>query len=295
MNSIDKIVLPFKWSEFGSWFSTCNPPGLAGQFGTLAINDLAFTAGNHNLDGIRIEVELCFKPGVAKEVFLCGFLADLEHLQLFEPFVGNPDSDDAIYHACQKIRTHPGVAEVVELFLPEAGWVLPSIWRFLIQSLGLRPKKSIHMPDIIVMALVKDENLPLLFASKPFDYYGNARRLKEELLLEDFFRQLHVDEGTSEAEVQRAYILHCRDSQAFWLRGQHRLISKDKIRSIASGRATSSGQKNSSSAGKAISFFVLQRFQMPATDTRRQSSGTVATGVPGGLAPAVRAMCRGYP
>lgn len=219
MNSLDKIVLPFKWSDFGSWFSTCNPPGLVDRYGTLAINDLAFTAGNHSLDGIRIEAEFCFKPGVAKEVFLCGFLADLEHLQLFEPFVGNPDSKDEVYHACQKIRTHPGITEVVELFLPEAGWVLPSIWRFLIQSLGLRPKKSIHMPDIIVMALVKDENLPLLFASRPFDYYGNARRLKEELLLEDFFRQLHVDEGTSEAEVQRAYILHCRESQSFLAQG----------------------------------------------------------------------------
>ncbi len=214
MNLIDKIVLPFKWSEFGSWYTKYRNVNPEGSSGSLRITDLAFAAGKRGLEGIRIEVELNLECNVPKELCLCGFLADLEHEQLFEPFIGNPDNAESVYHASRLIKPHPGFKEVIELFIPEAGWVLPSIWRFLIQSLGLRPKRQEHMPDIFVFAMAPGVEGPLLTASSPFDYYGNAERLKEEMLLGEFFRQLQLDESASESEVQRAYIQHCRDSQA---------------------------------------------------------------------------------
>ncbi len=213
MNIIDKIVLPFKWSEFGSWYQRFQSVNSEGASGYLKITDLAFSAGKRGLEGIRIEVELNLEHNVPKEICLCGFLADLEHEQLFEPFIGNPDNAEEVYHASRVIKPHPGFKEVVELFIPEAGWVLPSIWRFLIQSLGLRPKGNEHMPDIFVFAMAPGGEVPLLTASRIFDYYGNAERLKEEMLLGEFFRQLKLDESASESEVQRAYIQHCRDSQ----------------------------------------------------------------------------------
>ena len=213
MNDLDRVVLPFKWSEFSKWFSQYRQVAYSGTHGFLAINDTAFSAGHHRLEGISIVVELCFNDTFAREVYLCGFLADLEHQQLFEPFIGNPDSSDNCCFACRKLTVHPGVVEVHNLFIPEAGWVLPSIWRFLIQSLGLRPKGQVRMPDIVVFAIASEVPGPLLFGTLPFDYYGQAKRLKEELLLGEFFRQLHIDEHASESEIQRAYILHCRDSQ----------------------------------------------------------------------------------
>lgn len=214
MNVIDKLVLPFKWSEFGSWLTNYRQVALASPYGSLSINGTTFSAGSKGLDGINISVELCFNEAVAPEIYLCGFLADLEHQQLFEPFIGNPDSGDTSYHACRKVGVNPGIIEAHSLFIPEAGWVLPSIWRFLVQSLGLKSKNRAQMPDIVVLALSPGQPGPLLFGSQPFDYYGEARRFKEELLLGEFFRQLHVDANAPEGEIQRAYILHCRDSQS---------------------------------------------------------------------------------
>ncbi|MDD3148905.1 MAG: hypothetical protein PHD82_16550 [Candidatus Riflebacteria bacterium] len=213
MNVIDKIVLPFKWSEFGVWYKKFRQICLNDTSGSLEISDLCFVAGRRGLEGIKIEVELHLEHNIPKEVFLCGFIADLAHEQLFEPFIGNPDSTDEVYHASRIIKPHPGFKEVVELFIPEAGWVLPSIWRFLIQSLGLRPKGHESMPDIFVFAMAPGSEAPLLMASRSFDYYGNAARLKDEMLLEEFYRLLKLNEAASETEVQRAYINHCREMQ----------------------------------------------------------------------------------
>ena len=213
MGILKKFVLPFRWREFGSWFSKNSSVRSNNDLGSLEIKDLYFSAGQRNLNGIKIEVDLKLSQNLPEEIFLCGFLADLEQLRLFEPFIGNPDSSDECYHAHRKITATPGKSETFELFIPEAGWVLPSIWRFLIQSLGLRPKGEERMPDIVVFAFAPGGEVPLLFATKPFDYYGNTQRLKEKLMLGDFFRLLNLNENAPEAEVQRAYIHRCRDLQ----------------------------------------------------------------------------------
>lgn len=227
MSSLKKFVLPFKWREFGSWFSKNGSARSRNDLGSLAIKDMYFTAGQRNLNGIKIEVDLKLSRNIPNEIFLCGFLADLEQLQLFEPFIGNPDSSDETYHASRKIITTPDKAETFELFIPEAGWVLPSIWRFLIQSLGLRPKGQERMPDVIVFAFAPGGEVPLLFATRPFDYYGNTQRLKEKLILGDFFRLLNLTEDAAEADVQRAYIHRCRDLQATEDLAEEAVVSKN--------------------------------------------------------------------
>lgn len=212
--NILKMVLPFKWRDFGVWFSRNSSLRSENEHGALKIEDLCFATSHHNLSGIRIVAELkLFRPDF-ENIFLCAFLADMGHMQLFEPFVGNPDSGEGSFFAGMKVSPKPEKTGSYELFLPEAGWVLPSIWRFLVQSLGLRPKGHERMPDIIVFAFEPGSMRPLLFAVKPFDYYGNAQRLKEEVMLDDFFQFLNLAPDASEAEVQRAYILSCRDFKA---------------------------------------------------------------------------------
>lgn len=212
--NILKMVLPFKWRDFGVWFSKNSSVKSENEHGVLKINDLCFATSHHNLNGIRIGVEFGLLRPYLNDVFLCAFLADMGQMQLFEPFVGNPDSGDGSFFASMKVAPAPEKKRNYELFLPEAGWVLPSIWRFLVQSLGLRPKGHERMPDIITFAFEPVSMRPLLFAAKPFDYYGSAKRLKEEVMLDDFFQFLNLAPDASEAEVQRAYILSCRDFKA---------------------------------------------------------------------------------
>ena len=70
------------------------------------------------------------------------------------------------------------------------------------------------MPEIIVFGFSQqDSQKPVLFAKQPFDYFGNARRLKEELAVKDFFKLLNVAPNASESEIQRAYISRCREFQ----------------------------------------------------------------------------------
>ncbi len=209
--NILKMVLPFKWRDFGAWFSGHGRVTSENAHGELNISDLCFATSHHNLSGIRIGVDLKFLRSDCENIFLCAFLADLGQMLLFEPFVGNPDSGEGSFFAGMTVSPTPGKKCRHELFLPEAGWVLPSIWRFLVQSLGLRPKGHERMPDVIAFAFEPVGMQPLLFATTPFDYYGNAHRLREEIMLNDFFQFLGLAPDAGETEVQRAYILHCRD------------------------------------------------------------------------------------
>lgn len=214
MNLSKRLVLPFRWREFKDWFAKFRNVTSENDTGKLTIRDMYFSAGSRNLEGIKIELDLkVFDPQLT-ELFVCAVLADLTHMQLFEPFIGNPDHFNEDYQGSRLVKPTSGRIECVELFIPDQGWVLPSIWRFLVQSLGLRAKGGEHMPDILVFVFKPDCEWPLLFATRPFDYYGNAQRLKEELMLGDFYRLLNLNDGASENEVQRAYILSCREYQA---------------------------------------------------------------------------------
>lgn len=214
MNYTERFVLPFRWREFGSWFSRAGGVLSENNSGRLKINGIDFAAGNRKLEGIRIKVELTVDDLAVKEAFLCAFLADLQHKELFEPFIGNPECFGEEYIAGKAVKPRHGALEDHELFIPEQGWVLPSIWRFLVQSIGLRHKGGQRMPDIVVFAFRPGSTSPLFYASQPFDYFGNAQRLKEDLVLGDFFSLLNLPAETDEAEVQRAYIHCCREHQS---------------------------------------------------------------------------------
>jgi hypothetical protein len=56
-------------------------------------------------------------------------------------------------------------------------------------------------------------SLPVLFATQSFDYFGSAQKLKEQLVLGDFFSLLHLPAEADESEIQRAYIMSCREQQ----------------------------------------------------------------------------------
>jgi hypothetical protein len=136
-------------------------------------------------------------------------------MELFEPFIGSPDCFASIGLSGKFLHARPGQEEPVELFIPDQGWILPSLWRFLVESLGLKKKEKARMPEILILAFQSASTSRLLtYATKPFDYFGNANRLKEEIALRQFFSLLNVDEAASEAEIQRAYISTCREFQA---------------------------------------------------------------------------------
>lgn len=208
------LVLPFKWRGFNTWFSKFKSVTSENEVGKLVIRDLHFAAGTRSLEGIKIDVDLKVNDPNRSELFLCAFLADLTHLELFEPFIGNPDRFNQEYHGTRMIKPIVGRSESYELFIPEQGWILPSIWRFLVKSLGLHKKGGERMPDILVFAFSRNIDEPVLFATKPFDYYGNARRLKDDLMLGEFYRLLNLRQGASESDIQRAYVMSCCELQA---------------------------------------------------------------------------------
>ena len=213
MVDTERFVLPFKWREFGKWFSTLGPIAEANQ-SQLQIKDIHFEAGERRLEGIRIMASLQIKGNLPKDVYLLTFLADMESLELFEPFFGSPDRLSDTGLSGRFLRLMPQRTLDVELFIPDQGWILPSIWRFLVQSIGLHKKERAKMPEIIVFAFeTGGEQKPILFASMPFDYFGNANRLKEEIALKDFFKLLDLSPDATEADVQCAYISSCREYQ----------------------------------------------------------------------------------
>lgn len=227
MVDTERFVLPFKWREFGKWFSTLGPVTKSNQK-QLEIKDIHFEAGERRLEGIRIIASLQLQGELPKDVFLLTFLADMETLELFEPFFGSPDSLADVGLSGRFVRLMPEKTLDVELFIPDQGWILPSIWRFLVQSIGLKKKEDARMPEIIVFGFeTGNSGRPILFASKPFDYFGNANRLKEEIALKDFFRLLDLTPEAAEADIQRAYISRCREFQTDCGSGYPReLISK---------------------------------------------------------------------
>lgn len=213
MVDTERFVLPFKWREFGKWFSTLGPVTESNQK-QLQIKDIHFEAGERRLEGIRIIASLQLESPLPKDVYLLTFLADMETLELFEPFFGSPEQLSDVGLSGRFIRLIPEKTLDVELFIPDQGWILPSIWRFLVQSIGLKRKEDARMPEIIVLGFeTGGNNRPILFASQPFDYFGNANRLKEEIALKDFFRLLDLSHDAAEADVQRAYISRCREFQ----------------------------------------------------------------------------------
>ncbi|MFZ5950898.1 MAG: hypothetical protein ACOYXC_09340 [Candidatus Rifleibacteriota bacterium] len=212
MVDTERFVLPFKWREFGKWFSTLGP--INNNQEKLEIKDIHFEAGEKRLEGIRIMASLQIQTEMPADIFLLTFLADMETLELFEPFFGSPDRLADVGLSGRFVRLEPGKTLDVELFIPDQGWILPSIWRFLVQSIGLKKKESSRMPEIIVFGFeVGKTSRPFLFASQEFDYFGHANRLKEEIALKDFFKLLNLSPDASESDVQRAYISCCRDHQ----------------------------------------------------------------------------------
>lgn len=214
MNYSERFVLPFRWREFGGWFASVGQVPVENDTGNLRICDASFSFGNRRLDGIKVNVEFSVTDPKIEEIFLCTFLADLQSKELFEPFIGNPERFGEEYAAIKCFKPKPGAVEQRELFIPEQGWVLPSIWRFLFQSMWLQRKVEQRLPDIIVFALLPGQPRPLMYATKPFDYFGNTLRATEELLLREFMALLKLPPEASESDVQRAYILSCREYQA---------------------------------------------------------------------------------
>lgn len=212
MIDTERFVLPFKWREFGKWFSTLGAITEKSN-SQLEVKDVYFEAGDKRLDGIRVVTTLNLSEENSKDLFMITFLADMETLDLFEPFFGNPDKTKEFGLSGRFVRASPGKSCDVELFIPDQGWILPSIWRFLVESVGLRKRDDARMPEIIVFGFEagSKSQTPLFFARKPFDYFGNARRLKEQMALSDFFRLLNVSAFAPEEEVQRAYIVRCRE------------------------------------------------------------------------------------
>lgn len=213
MEYTERFVLPFRWREFGSWFASAGRVTSENKSGRLRIVGAEFAAGQRKLDGIKVKVELITDNVAGKGMFLCAFLADLHHNELFEPFIGNPERFAEDYVSGRFVELCHGASEEHELFIPEKGWVLPSIWRFLFQSIGLRQKSSERMPDLLVFAFKPGVSLPVLFATQSFDYFGSAQKLKEQLVLGDFFSLLHLPAEADESEIQRAYIMSCREQQ----------------------------------------------------------------------------------
>ncbi|MGM0599805.1 MAG: hypothetical protein ACQETH_08310 [Candidatus Rifleibacteriota bacterium] len=209
----ERFVLPFKWRDFGNWFSTLG--SIKEKNNTeIEIKDIFFEASETRLEGIRIITSLKPADNFPDSVFLITFLADMETLELFEPFIGSPDHIADFALSGRFVNLSDGKEEKTELFIPDQGWILPSIWRFLVQSVGLKRKTETKMPEIIVFGFSKqDKQKPLFFARKPFDYFGNARRLKEELALRDFFRLLQVSPNAAKSDVERAYVSRCRELQ----------------------------------------------------------------------------------
>lgn len=207
----ERFVLPFKWRDFGKWFSTLGSIKEQNKI-KFKIKDIFFEASESRLEGIRIITSL--KPGnnIADSIFLITFLADMKTLELFEPFIGSPDHIADFALSGRFVNLSEKKEQKIELFIPDQGWILPSIWRFLVQSVGLKKKTETRMPEIIVFGFSqKDNQKPVLFARKPFDYFGNAQRLKEELAIKDFFRLLNVGPDATESEIKRAYFSRCKE------------------------------------------------------------------------------------
>ncbi|GAB4268282.1 MAG: hypothetical protein Kow0029_03540 [Candidatus Rifleibacteriota bacterium] len=209
----ERFVLPFKWREFGKWFSTL---GVINDQGDpiLKIREIFFEAGEKRLEGIKIKVSFRGIEKKPKDFYLVAFLADMISLTLFEPIVGTPADFPEIGLSGKYVKSLSYEAIDLELFIPDQGWILPSIWRFLIQGMGLRRKDDARMPEIIVFAFESGNPKPIAFASKVFDYFGNARKLREDLALRDFFRLLNVHPDAPEHEIQRAYVARCREFHA---------------------------------------------------------------------------------
>ncbi|NCB37995.1 MAG: hypothetical protein EOM80_04425, partial [Erysipelotrichia bacterium] len=118
MEISNRFVLPFRWSEFGSWFSRLGSVSSESAAGSLAIKRLCFSADTGNLEGIKVEVELNMRSIAPSEVFLCAFLGDLYRKELFEPFIGNLAKFHENYHGISKVRPKSGGAEIHELLIP---------------------------------------------------------------------------------------------------------------------------------------------------------------------------------
>jgi hypothetical protein len=213
MLDAERFVLPFKWREFGKWFSALNQTEVKTDV-QLNIEDIFFEASEHKLEGISVTTRFCSFSKQTQGFFLITFLADMRSLQLFEPFIGNPDCFGEIGLSGRYTVVEPMQEERLELFIPDQGWILPSIWRFLVQSVGLRKKTRPRMPDILVIAFSTSPKIKFLcYKTREFDYFGNANRLKDEIALRDFFRLLNLEENASESDIQRAYIAKCRELQ----------------------------------------------------------------------------------
>ena len=213
MHYTDPFVLPFRWRQFGRWYEDCGRVNSENDKGRLKVVEAGFAAGGKKLRGISVRGELTVNDPSFCELYLCAFLVDLQRKELFEPFIGNPESFDESVVKPRRISLEPLASQEFELFIPEQGWVLPSIWRFLMQSIGLRHKTSERKPDIIVFAFQRDNPAPVCTSSLPFDYFGSAHQLQEDLIMGDFYDLLRVHPSASESEIQTAYIASCRKFQ----------------------------------------------------------------------------------
>ena len=63
--NILKMVLPFRWRDFGVWFSRNSSVRSENEHGALKIEDLYFSNSRHNLNGIKISRTQTFatRPG----------------------------------------------------------------------------------------------------------------------------------------------------------------------------------------------------------------------------------------
>jgi hypothetical protein len=134
----------------------------------------------------------------------------MDGLRLFEPYMGYRENEIENYVCGKKFGPFPeGGYSVTDLFIPEQGWVLPSIWKHLFSAMGLKAKAPVKMPEVVVFGFLPDARTPLFFCSQVFDYFGQAKRLREQLVLTDFFNLIGVSIKSTEKEISQAYAERC--------------------------------------------------------------------------------------
>lgn len=224
------LDLPFRWRDFSDWFSKVGEVGSENRNGHIKIVDIHFKPGNHGVAGIGIDVELQINHQEYPNVWLCPFLVDMKRVELFEPFIGNPDQQKLGAVSARAIAP-VGKSEPVELFIEEQGWILPTLWRFLFKSIGLKRKKDQALPHVLVLVFDCETSEALLCASVPFYYFGNAVRFQNDLLAKEFMQTLRLRPDCSESEIQRAYAITCWEYNA----KKHSEYDKRRFDSIKKG------------------------------------------------------------
>ena len=207
MLNMKHFVLPFEWNEFGDWFSKIEKDYWSKSQVQLRINDVCFESFKKKLSGIRLKVSLEALSKMDAEIVLCPFLVDMKRKILFKPF---SDQKACYYYknvlAARAFLGKDSLSVDTELFLPEQGWVLPSIWKKMRNSLGLNKKvKHPSFPHLLVLGFNSVDSVPICFAQREFDYFRESAKLREKLVLKDFFELVGMKDTSDIRKIEIAF------------------------------------------------------------------------------------------